>query len=137
MARPLRRLGTALAAASFVALGLIPLLAQEPKGPTGPDAAAVRGNDNGYSRRVPRHFGQLGLTPEQKEEIYKIQGNSQAKLDALQRQIDEIKAKALTDCEAVLTPEQKKLLEHRRDAARSAKPANRTTPAPASEKKAS
>jgi Spy/CpxP family protein refolding chaperone len=137
MARPPRRLCTALAAASFVALGLMPLLAQEPKGPTAPDSVA-RGNGNGNGRRVPPYFGQLGLTPEQKEKIYKIQGDSQAKVDALQRQIDEVKAKALTDSEAVLTPEQKKLLEHRRDAARSAKPApSRTTPAPGPEKKAS
>ncbi|HWE38366.1 MAG TPA: hypothetical protein VG406_17475 [Isosphaeraceae bacterium] len=136
MARPPQRLCTALAAASFLGLGLIPLVAQEPKGSTKqPDPPAARSTGNGH--RVPAYFGQLGLTPEQREKIYKIQGDSQAKVDALQRQIDEVKAKSLTECEAVLTPEQKKLLEHRRDAAKSARPAPKpTAPATGSEKKA-
>lgn len=135
MARPPRRLRTALAAATLLGAGLLPLLAQEPKGAKQPDPAPARAQGNGH--RVPPYFGQLGLTPEQREKIYKIQDDSQSKVDALQRQIDEVKARALADSEAVLTPEQRKLLEHRREASKSAKPAPGRATSTASEKKSS
>ena len=56
----------------------LPLGAQEPKVPpsetkTKP-APAKRSFDS--ARRVPVYFGQLGLTDEQRESIYKIQGNA-------------------------------------------------------------
>ena len=41
------------------------------------------------SRRVPNHFGQVGLTPAQRESIYKIRKAHQEKIDALKAQIVE------------------------------------------------
>jgi len=66
---------------------------------------------DGGPRRVPAMFGQIGLTGEQKETIYKIQDKHQAKIDELEKQIDEIQALMMTECEGVLTDVQKKLLQ--------------------------
>ena len=63
------------------------------------------------SRRVPRHFGKVGLTDDQKEQIYKIQAKHHEKIAELQKQLDHMRAELTTECEAVLTPEQHKLLE--------------------------
>lgn len=82
-------------------LGILPSLAQDKAEPTAPKA----------SRRVPPYFSKAGITTEQKEQIYAIRGKHQVKLDALKKQVDDIEAQELTDCEAVLTAPQRKLLE--------------------------
>jgi hypothetical protein len=96
----------------------LPLGAQEPKVPpsetkTKP-APAKRSFDS--ARRVPAYFGQLGLTDEQRESIYKIQGTHFPKIDSLEKQIAAIRAQNLTECEALLTASQKTLLEQKREA---------------------
>lgn len=104
------------------ALGFVtaPLVAQEPPSEKAPaaagatTAAVTRGNP--LTRRVPPFFGQLGLTPEQKEEIYKVRSKHQERIDALRKQIDQAQAEMLADCEKVLNPDQRKLLASRRDA---------------------
>ncbi len=74
---------------------------------------------NAASRRVPPFYGQIGLTPDQREKIYGIRTEYQTQIVELQRQIDELKAKEAQDCEAVLTEAQRKLLHQRRAAGRS------------------
>ena len=105
-----------LAAVALVAAGT--LVAQESSTTTRPsrkaDNAARRNVDP--SRRVPDFFGQIGLTPEQRESIYKIRGKHQSKIDELERQIDEIQAQMLGECEGVLTETQKQMLAQRRKA---------------------
>jgi len=69
------------------------------------------------SRRVPTYFGQLGLTPEQKESVYKIRAKHYAKITALQKEIADLQATMLAECETVLTDSQKKHLQERRELA--------------------
>ncbi len=99
---PAACLGLAILGISGAAL--LPAQESEPKRPE-------------VSRRVPTYFGQIGLTPEQKERIYTLLGKHQEQIEALETQIAEAKAQALRDCEAVLTDAQRELLEHRRRAA--------------------
>ena len=63
---------------------------------------------------MPNHFGQVGLTPEQRESIYKIRKAHYEKLEALRAQIAELESKSMSECEAVLTETQRKLLENLR-----------------------
>jgi Spy/CpxP family protein refolding chaperone len=104
----IRAVGAGLAAVLLVAAAS--LHAQEPKA----KAKAKPATKADPSRRVPDYFGQIGLTDEQRESIYKIQGKHQARIDELEKEIDEIRAKSLGECEAVLTDMQKQMLEQRR-----------------------
>jgi Spy/CpxP family protein refolding chaperone len=87
--------------------GLLP--AQEPK----PEAKAERKAPD-PSRRVPSNFGSLNLSTEQREKIYTIRGKYREQIAALRAQLDQLQAKELGECEAVLTDAQKKLLEQTR-----------------------
>lgn len=115
-------LGASLAA---MLLAGAALHAQEPSkatpSPKSDAPAATRSNDS--TRRVPRYFGQIGLAPEQREAIYKIQAQHQAKITELEKQIAEIQAQELGECEGVLTEAQKQLLVQRRKAAAAKKAA--------------
>jgi hypothetical protein len=108
----------------------LPLGAQEPKVPPSETkttrAPAKRSFDP--ARRVPPYFGQLGLTNEQRESIYKIQAKHLPKIDALEKQIAEIRAQNLTECEGILTASQKHILEQRRE--NGARPAAGRTTSP-------
>lgn len=78
-------------------------------------------------RRVPTYFGSLGLTNEQKEEIYAIQGRYIPQIQELQAKIESLRERAMADCEDVLTPAQKKILtEARKTAVDRRKAASRT-----------
>ena len=109
--------GLTLSAATMMILaGTLSLPAQEPKVKTDtPKAKAKRVLDP--SRRVPNHFGQLGLSDEQRESIYKIQARHMPKIDELEKQIDELRAQMLKECETVLTATQKQMLADRRTGA--------------------
>jgi Spy/CpxP family protein refolding chaperone len=110
----LRAVGAGLATVVLMTAGT--LIAQE-----GMPPAARRSGDS--TRRVPDFFGQIGLTPEQREAIYKIRGKHQAKIDELEKQIDEVQAQMLGECEGVLTDTQKQMLAQRRKAAGAGKKA--------------
>jgi hypothetical protein len=121
----LRRVLTPLGLALLVAAGPLTLFARdEPaKADAGkPSAPAARPKAD-PSRRVPNHFGQVGLTIEQRESIYKIRKAHAEKIEALRAEIAGVEAKAMAECEAVLTDTQKKLLENLRNAG--ARPAAR------------
>ena len=66
------------------------------------------------SRKVPDNFGKIGLSNEQRESIYKVRQSHQEKIASLKKQIDDIQAKEMAECEALLTDTQKKLLENLR-----------------------
>lgn len=68
------------------------------------------------ARRVPPYFGQIGLNINQRESIYKIRSKHQSKMEDLEKQIAAIQSEMLTECEAVLTDTQRKLLENLRSA---------------------
>ena len=114
-----------LALASAVVLGAPLLAAEEPAGGKPADSAPLPALKKTVdpSRRVPAFFGQVGLTAEQKEEIYKIRARRQAQIEALHKQLSQVNAEVLTECETVLNHSQKQLLALRRDAAAQAKAA--------------
>lgn len=122
---PLLRRAAALAvsAATMTLLaGSLPLAAQEP-GTTQVDSrtktkTAKRSYDP--ARRVPNLFGQLGLSDVQKESIYKIQGKHMPKIDALEKQVEDLR-QMLKECESVLTDPQQKMLADRRTGATDAR----------------
>ena len=60
---------------------------------------------------LPQHWGKIGLSDEQKQEIYKIQGKYHRELDKLEAQVKELKSHRDREIKSVLTPEQKKRLE--------------------------
>jgi len=105
-----------LMTASVTALLLvtIPLGAQEP-------GTSKRSAGKGYdaARRVPPYFGQVGLSTEQREAIYKIRAQHLERIEALQQQIEQEETQMMTESEAVLTDAQRKLLEERRGTAKS------------------
>jgi hypothetical protein len=60
---------------------------------------------------LPANWGRIGLSDEQKQQIFKIQANYDDKVRPLEKQIRELKAKEKQAMEAVLNDEQKKLLK--------------------------
>jgi hypothetical protein len=61
--------------------------------------------------QLPPNWRKLGLSDVQVQEIYKIQNKYDAEIDKLQAKIDELKANRTKDTKAVLTADQKKLLD--------------------------
>jgi hypothetical protein len=129
--------------AAVLGLGSLPLLAQETTAAKPGDAAgspppATKGAYD-PTRRVPPYFGQVGLTPEQKEGIYKIRARHQQKITDLQKQLAQAQTEMLAECETVLNDTQKKLLTYRREAAARARrapaaSAENTSPAKTADK---
>ncbi len=121
----------AAGAVAVMMVGTFPLMAQEakpsPKAESTGRPAAKRPLD--ASRRVPPFFAQLGLTPEQREEVYTIRRKHQEKLDALTKQLADVQAEMLTECEKVLDATQKQMLETRRNAKRPASKARESAAA--------
>ena len=116
MTPPFRRFVAALTSAAAMTMlsGGLPLIAQE-TGKAQVKTTAKKAGDP--SRRVPNFFAQLRLTEAQRESIYKIQAKHQAKIDALEKQLDELRGQSLKECESVLTDVQKKMLAERRASA--------------------
>jgi hypothetical protein len=73
------------------------------------------------SRRLPNLFGQLGLTEAQRTAIYEVQARHIPKIEALEKQLEDERSQLLADCEKVLTPPQKQLLDARRRTASEAR----------------
>ncbi len=101
----------ALGMGLFISLGS---LAQDPSPRKPAEKPAAPAKKKEASRRVPDYFGQIGLTPEQRESIYKVRKTHQDKIDVLKKQIADAESQSLSECEAVLTVTQKKLLENLR-----------------------
>lgn len=57
--------------------------------------------------RVPPHYGKLNLTQEQKDKIYAIKAGYKTQIDSLKKQLADLNQKQNTECETVLTSEQK------------------------------
>jgi hypothetical protein len=105
--------------AVLIALGARPSGGQDspPSKEAGKAGAPAAKRAYDPARRVPDYFGQIGLTPEQKESIYKIRAKHHQRVEELERQIAQIHSEMLAECEALLTETQKQLLENRRRAA--------------------
>src|SRR3954453_5661395 len=114
-----------LTALAVAMMGGLPLVAQEPAAPKTTTPARTKQDP---SHRVPSYFGQVGLTAEQRAKIYGIQEKHAERIEALEKQIAEERARMLAECEGVLTDVQKKLVENLRGAR--AKTASKTADAP-------
>ena len=60
-----------------------------------------------YKGFLPQNWKQLGLTDQQKQDIYRKQTQYKAKMKTLQEQMDKTKSEERKDLESVLTDEQK------------------------------
>jgi hypothetical protein len=93
--------------------------AQEPRGGSQTDSKTkTKSSKKGFdpARRVPMYFGQLGLSEEQRESIYKVQSKHMPRIEALEKQIETLRGQMMKECETVLTSAQKKMLDQRRAA---------------------
>lgn len=99
--------------AAVLAAAALPVAAQVP----GSSAKQARKTYN-PARRVPAHFGKVGLSTDQKEAIYAIRGKYQEKIASLQRQIDQMRAEELNECESLLNDSQRNLLNQERPASK-------------------
>jgi TolA-binding protein len=72
------------------------------------------------SGRLPPHYGKLGISSEQRTEIYGIQATYKKQITDLQKQIDELREKQGTEVTGVLTSDQKKKLTEHLTAAKKA-----------------
>ena len=85
------------------------LVGQEPKkddpkpGKKDEPAAKVKGS-------LPPNWGKIGLTDDQKQEVYKVQAKYTAEIEKLEAKIRDLKAARDKDMRAVLTADQKKAL---------------------------
>jgi len=59
---------------------------------------------------LPRYYSQLGLTPKQRNEIYKIRGKYAAEIQELYQKISDLRDQEKEECEKVLTAAQKSRL---------------------------
>ncbi len=116
MLRHARFVMLSVSALSVLMLASACLWAQEddPAGGPKPATPAKAARTYNPARRVPPYFGQIGLTPDQKEAVYAVREKYQGQIAELKRQIEELTAKEMAECEAVLTDAQRKLLEQRR-----------------------
>jgi Spy/CpxP family protein refolding chaperone len=64
-----------------------------------------------YKGYLPTYWKQLGLTDEQKQNVYKVQGEYRTKIDALETQIRDLKAAEKKELEKILTDGQKTRLK--------------------------
>ena len=60
---------------------------------------------------LPANWGKLGLSDEQKRKVYKLQGDYNEKIGALEKQVKELKATEKAEMEKVLTDAQKARLK--------------------------
>lgn len=65
-------------------------------------------------RRLPTYFGMVGVSDQQKMDIYSVRGRYRAEIYELERRIEELKRKEITECESILTQAQRKLLDQLR-----------------------
>lgn len=60
---------------------------------------------------LPAGWGKIGLTDDQKQEVYKIQAKYGAEIDKLEAKIKELKAGQMKEMKGVLNADQKKALQ--------------------------
>lgn len=67
--------------------------------------------DKELKGRLPNNYGKLELSDKQKQAIYAVQKKHGDQIDALVRQVEELRQKRDNEIEAVLTAEQKEKLK--------------------------
>ncbi|RUL81239.1 SNARE domain-containing protein [Tautonia sociabilis] len=120
MLNSLRATAIALAlVGSSIALGYSAGAQDDSKPPGTVDRPAQEGTPSKTYppyRRLPTYFGLVGVSDQQKQDIYAIRGRYREEIAALEQRIQELKRQELSECEAVLTEAQQKLLNQIRAA---------------------
>ncbi len=77
-----------------------------------PPAIVNKEDEPGKLRgQLPKGWGKIGLSDEQKQAIYRIQNKYNAEIERLQAKINELKTARDKEMRDILTPEQRKRLE--------------------------
>jgi Spy/CpxP family protein refolding chaperone len=97
----------------FLAVGIVSAefsLGQEKKD----DPKATKKDDSKEGKlkgQLPQNWGKLGLTDDQKQQVYKAQAKYRGEIEKLEAKIAELKGEQRKEMEKVLTAEQKKRLQ--------------------------
>lgn len=77
------------------------------------DAKEAKKDDRATKAKgqLPTYWGQLGLSDEQKQKVYKVQSKYRDELDKLDLKVKEIREKMKREQYEVLSPDQQKRLE--------------------------
>ena len=108
----LYRLRSSLVALSIAGLAAGSVLAAAQDKPKPDDAMppAVAKTAAPY-RRVPSNFGKVGLSNQQREDIYVIRGRYRTEIAELEQRINALSKQEMEECRSVLTDAQLKLLD--------------------------
>ncbi|QDT52485.1 hypothetical protein Pan44_04970 [Caulifigura coniformis] len=102
------RVAAVVSAALAVVAGVFP----SPFSVIAKDAPAAKpGAQSDGPRRVPQHFGKLDLTGDQKTRIYAIQDQYEHRIDALLKEIEDLKLQRDGEIESVLSAGQRSELK--------------------------
>jgi len=103
-----RALVMMVAVALFAGTGVF---SQEKKDSVTKDTGKDTGTGTGKIKGVlPAHWSKLGLTDQQKQDVYKARAKFQDQIKKLQDQLDALKSEERKELEKILTAEQKKRL---------------------------
>ncbi len=69
-------------------------------------------------RRLPNNYGKIGLSKAQKEKIYQIQADYRSKIQALLRELEDLRTQQSLEIQSILTERQKKELNDILEASR-------------------
>jgi Spy/CpxP family protein refolding chaperone len=75
------------------------------------DDKSDKAPDTKMRGQLPQNWSKLGLSDKQKQDIYKVQNDYMAKIDALRKQMDDLKTAEKKEMEKILTPAQKERLK--------------------------
>jgi hypothetical protein len=78
--------------------------------PAQPAATPAKEPDRSRVRRLPSYYGQIGLSDPQRQAIYRLQEAYSEQIDALEKQLETLKARRDQEIENVLTAAQKQRL---------------------------
>lgn len=81
------------------------------------DKSEEKGSTKKPRGPLPTYFGQIGASDQQREELYKVQDEYEARLEALRQQLKALIAERDAKMESLLTPGQKLRLDELRQAA--------------------
>ncbi len=95
------RLSSVVVVLTLALLGVGGLLAQDSKSKD--SASKVKG-------QLPQNWSKLGLSDEQRQKVYMVQSEYKEKVEALEKQLTELKKKQMDEMTKVLTASQKSKL---------------------------
>jgi hypothetical protein len=80
-------------------------------GVMGAAASAQEKKETPKGRQLPQNWAKLGLSDEQKDKVYSIQGEYKSKIDDLVKQINELRKKEREALDSILTEGQRTRLK--------------------------